>query len=62
MALRKAIPDTYRDPEYLADCTQQRLECTGPASGADMAELVASTYAASEVTRKRLQMIYSDHK
>jgi tripartite-type tricarboxylate transporter receptor subunit TctC len=61
-ALRKAVSDAYRDPDYLADCTQQRLECTDSSSGTELAELVNTTYAASEVTRKRLQEIYAGKK
>ncbi len=61
-ALRKAVSDTYRDPDYLADCAQQRLECTDPSSGTELAELIGNTYAASEATRKRLQEIYAGKK
>ena len=61
-ALRQAVADTYRDSDYLADCAQQRLECTSPASGADIADLVTNAYAASSATRKRLQDIYSGEK
>jgi tripartite-type tricarboxylate transporter receptor subunit TctC len=61
-ALREAIAATYRDPEYLADCTQQRLECTNPASGSDLAMLIQSAYAASGVVRQRLQDINGGEK
>lgn len=61
-ALRKAVSDTYRDPAYLADCAQQRLECTDPSSGADVADLIGKTYSASEGTRTRLQEIYANKK
>src|SRR5262249_41803886 len=57
-ALRKAVADTYRDPEYLADCAQQRLECSDSSSGAELSALLARTYAASDDTRTRLQDIY----
>jgi tripartite-type tricarboxylate transporter receptor subunit TctC len=57
-ALRKAAADTYRDSEYLADCAQQRLECTKPASGAEITDLLSAAYAAPAATRKRLQDIY----
>ena len=46
-ALREAIAATYRDPEYLGDCTQQHLECTNPASASDLASLIQKAYAAS---------------
>ena len=61
-ALRKAVSETYRDPDYLADCAQQRLECTDPSSGTELTDLLASTYAASEATRARLQDIYGGKK
>jgi tripartite-type tricarboxylate transporter receptor subunit TctC len=58
-ALQKAVSDTYRDPEYLADCKQQRLECSSPASGAELSAMLSGAYAASGAIRKRLQTIYS---
>src|SRR5262245_53616284 len=61
-ALRQAVADTYRDPAYLADCTQQHLECTDPSSGAELDDLLGRTYAASEATRARLRDIYSGQK
>src|SRR6185295_10062161 len=31
-ALRTAIADTFRDPDYLAECASLRLECDTPAA------------------------------
>src|SRR5262249_35882223 len=58
-ALRQAVSDTYRDPAYLEDCAQQRLECSDPSSAAELTELLRSTYAASAGTRDRLREVYS---
>ncbi|HEY3654747.1 MAG TPA: tripartite tricarboxylate transporter substrate-binding protein [Steroidobacteraceae bacterium] len=56
-ALREAIAATYRDPEYLADCSQQRLECTTSALASDLARLIENAYAAPVAVRERLQKI-----
>jgi tripartite-type tricarboxylate transporter receptor subunit TctC len=61
-ALREAIAATYGDPEYLADCIHQRLECTNPASGSDLATLIENAYAAPLAVRQRLQDINRSDK
>jgi tripartite-type tricarboxylate transporter receptor subunit TctC len=62
LALRDAIAATYRDPEYLKDCTQQGLECTSPAAGADLASLIEKAYSAPVAVRQRLQDINRSDK
>ena len=42
-ALRKALADTYKDPEFLADAKKARLDMA-PLSGAELEKIVERTY------------------
>ena len=57
-ALRAAMMATFNDPAFRADCTQQRLECSDPKSGDEIASRIRATYGAPEDIRKRLIDIY----
>ena len=57
-ALRGTLEATFRDPEYLAECDRQRLECSDPVTGAEISESIARTYSAPEPVRRRLLDIY----
>ena len=58
-ALRQAMEETFRDPDFLADCAKQRLECHDPSSGAELAALVARLYALPKRVQERLTAIYA---
>ena len=45
-ALQAALAATLRDPQYLAECGKQNLECNDPTSGAELAKIIADTYNA----------------
>jgi tripartite-type tricarboxylate transporter receptor subunit TctC len=57
--LRKAFTDTFVDPEFLADCAKQGLECDSPASGEQLQKIVSDSYAAPPEIIARLQRIYA---
>lgn len=57
-AMRKAVEATYADPEYKAECDKQKLECEGPANGAEVARLIEKTYSTPDNVRKRMVAIY----
>ena len=57
-ALRKAMEETFRDPDFLDDCARQRLECHDPSSGPELARLVAEIYALPKRVQQRLIEIY----
>jgi tripartite-type tricarboxylate transporter receptor subunit TctC len=57
-ALRKAMDETFRDPDFLGDCARQRLECHDPTSGPELARLVAEIYALPKPVQQRLIEIY----
>jgi tripartite-type tricarboxylate transporter receptor subunit TctC len=57
-ALRAAMMATFRDPAFLADCGQQRLECAEPKSGEELASLIRAAYAIPPDIRRRLIDIY----
>jgi tripartite-type tricarboxylate transporter receptor subunit TctC len=57
-ALRAAMMATFRDPAFLEDCVQQRLDCTAPKSGEELASLIRAAYAIPPDIRRRLIEIY----
>jgi tripartite-type tricarboxylate transporter receptor subunit TctC len=56
-ALRDAFMATFKDPDFIADCASQRLECSNATNGAELARLVAQVYATPEDIRQRLVAI-----
>jgi hypothetical protein len=55
---REAMAATFRDPEYLAECERQRLECDNPVSGDVISQLIERTYSAPDTVHQRLLEIY----
>ncbi len=56
-ALRAAMLATFKDPQFLADCERQRLECADHRTGPELEGLIKQAYATPEEIRKRLVMI-----
>jgi tripartite-type tricarboxylate transporter receptor subunit TctC len=57
-ALRAAMTATFQDPAFRADCLQQRLDCSDPKSGGEIASLIGTAYGTPPDIRKRLIDIY----
>jgi tripartite-type tricarboxylate transporter receptor subunit TctC len=57
-ALRAAMMATFQDPAFRADCVQQRLDCSDPKSGDEIANLIGAAYGTPPDIRKRLIDIY----
>jgi tripartite-type tricarboxylate transporter receptor subunit TctC len=57
-ALRQAMMETFADPDFLADCDRQRLECSDAKPGPAIAALIAEAYAIPAAVKKRLIDIY----
>jgi len=57
-ALRAALADTFRDPDYIAECQNLRLECDEPASAQSITDGLTRAYAASPDVVLRLREIY----
>jgi tripartite-type tricarboxylate transporter receptor subunit TctC len=57
-ALRAAMVATFQDPAFRADCVQQRLDCSDPKSGDEIASFIRAAYGAPPDIRKRLIEIY----
>jgi tripartite-type tricarboxylate transporter receptor subunit TctC len=52
--LRKAFWDTFHDPEFVADCRKQRIECADAHNGDELAALIKQAYGTPENLRQRL--------
>jgi hypothetical protein len=57
-ALRAAMMATFQDPAFRADCVAQRLECSDPKNGDEIASLIRQAYGAPQDIRQRLIDIY----
>jgi tripartite-type tricarboxylate transporter receptor subunit TctC len=57
-ALRQALADTFRDPEYLSECLKLRLECDEPVPALVIADGIARAYKASPEVVGALRQIY----
>jgi len=57
-ALRAALADTFRDPDYLAECQNLRLECDEPVPAQSITDGLRRAYAASPDVVLRLREIY----
>jgi tripartite-type tricarboxylate transporter receptor subunit TctC len=57
-ALRTALAETFKDPDYLAECATLRLECGDPISAQTVTQSVARGYKATPEVVRRLQQIY----
>jgi hypothetical protein len=56
-ALREAMMATFKDPQFIADCEKQHLECADPKTGLELESLIKQAYATPENIRKRLVAI-----
>jgi tripartite-type tricarboxylate transporter receptor subunit TctC len=56
-ALRDAMAATFKDPQFLAECEKQGIECTDTRSGPQLEDLIKQAYGAPEDIRKRLVAI-----
>lgn len=56
--LRKALNALFRDPEYLAECAQSRLNCATPSTGEEMLALVEKIYASPKPAVEKISAIY----
>jgi len=50
---------TFKDPAFLTDCVQQRLECSNAKTGAELDGLINRAYATPADIRKRLNRYLS---
>ncbi len=57
-ALRTALAETFRDPDYLSECKAMRLECDEPVAAQTITEALARAYNASPEVLRELRQIY----
>jgi hypothetical protein len=57
-ALRTALAETFKDPDYLSDCATSRLDCDEPVTAAAIAEGLTRAYNASPQVVRELLDIY----
>jgi len=55
--LRAAMWKTFSDPEYLAECERQNLECDSPTSGEDLRRIIMDAYAAPKELVQKINAI-----
>jgi tripartite-type tricarboxylate transporter receptor subunit TctC len=53
-ALRAAMTATFKDPQFIADCEKQGIECTDTRSGSELEALIKDAYAAPDNVKRRL--------
>jgi tripartite-type tricarboxylate transporter receptor subunit TctC len=53
-ALRAGMMATFQDPQFLADCERQRLECEDRHSGAELGDVIRQAYGTPAAIKKRL--------
>jgi tripartite-type tricarboxylate transporter receptor subunit TctC len=53
-ALREGMMATFQDPQFLADCERQRLECSDRHTGEELSAVIKQAYGAPEAIKKRL--------
>lgn len=54
-ALQDALFGTLKDPQYLAECEKQNLECDDPTTGAELAKIIEDTYNAPKELVSKLR-------
>jgi tripartite-type tricarboxylate transporter receptor subunit TctC len=57
--LRRGFEATFRDPDFLADCEKQGLECDAPSTGEQIQKIGADAYLTSPEIIARLQKIHA---
>jgi hypothetical protein len=58
MALRTALAETFRDPDYLSECAALRLECEEPVAAQAITDGLVRAYNASPEVVRKLRQIY----
>jgi tripartite-type tricarboxylate transporter receptor subunit TctC len=58
-ALRNALSDTFKNSDYLAECSKQRLDCDIPGSGEEISKRVSVVYNASTEVSARIRALYN---
>jgi len=58
--LRKALDAVFRDPEYVAECQKQRLNCTTPSSAAGLQAIIERIYASPGPAVAKISAIYME--
>jgi tripartite-type tricarboxylate transporter receptor subunit TctC len=53
-ALRAAMTETFKDPQFIADCEKQGIECTDTRSGSELETLIKDAYAVPADIKRRL--------
>jgi hypothetical protein len=48
------MTETFRDPQFIADCEKQGIECTDTRSGLGLETLIKDAYAAPADIKRRL--------
>ena len=56
--LRQAFDETFKDPEYLAECEKQRLDCSTPSTGQDMLDMIKDVYSSPKGAVDKITEIY----
>jgi tripartite-type tricarboxylate transporter receptor subunit TctC len=56
-ALRKALAETFADPEYRAESARLQLDAEAPRTGEQIRAVIAQTYAAPPVVLERMQQL-----
>ena len=57
--LRQALWATFHDAQFQSDCQQLRFDCAQPATGEELAAVIAKAYGASPAVIDRLRQINS---
>jgi hypothetical protein len=57
-ALRRALAETFKDPEYLVECRSMHLECDDPVSAGVITASLSSAYNTSPEVIRQLRQIY----
>jgi tripartite-type tricarboxylate transporter receptor subunit TctC len=53
-ALRTAMASTFKDPQFIAECEKQGIDCSDSRTGEQLERLVKEAYAAPDDIRQRL--------
>jgi tripartite-type tricarboxylate transporter receptor subunit TctC len=53
-ALREAFAATFKDPQFIAECERQRIDCSNSRTGAQLEALIKEAYGAPDEIKKRL--------
>ena len=57
--LKTGVMKTFSDPDFLAECAKQGIDCNAPASGDELQKIVNDAYAAPKPVIERLRKVYA---